>query len=78
MANVNSSNQVPAWAINALGDEVRLTTRHDEYGDGAFVYGAGTRFRLVGIQPGGMALVEVLGSPGGLLDVPFSSLEPAE
>jgi hypothetical protein len=73
-----SNNEVPEWAVNALGGYVRLTTRHDEYDDGAFLYTAGTAFRLAAIQPGGMALCEVLDDIGGLLDVPFSSLAPVE
>jgi len=79
MAATDSINDlVPTWAVHSLGDLVRLTTRHDEYGDGAFVYAAGTRFRLAAIQPEGLALVECLEVPGGLLDVPFAILEPAE
>lgn len=78
MATIEFINDVPTWAVHSLGDMVRLTTRHDEYGDGAFVYSAGTMFRLAAIQPQGMALVECLDALGGLLDVPFTILMPAE
>ena len=78
MATTEFINDVPAWAVHSLGDVVELTTRHDEYGDGAFVYSAGTKFRLAAIQPDGLALCECLELPGGLLDVPFAILMPAE
>lgn len=78
MAATDSINAVPAWAVHSLGDLVRLTTRHDEYDDGAFVYSAGTQFRLAAIQANGMALCECLDPPGGLLDVPFAILMPSE
>lgn len=79
MAATDSINDLlPTWAVHSLGDMVRLTTRHDEYGDGAFVYSAGTKFRLAAIQPDGIALVESLDTLGGLLDVPFAILMPSE
>lgn len=79
MAATEFINGVPTWTIAHLGKHVRLASAVDSYGDGSFVYLAGSRGKLDAIQAdqeGPCALVEF--AQGDLVSVPFSILMPLE
>jgi hypothetical protein len=79
MAAIDFINGIPTWTLAHLGKHVCLASAVDSYGDGSFVYLAGSRGKLDAIQAekgGPCALVEF--AQGDLVSVPFASLMPLE
>lgn len=70
---------LPSWAVFRLGKEVRLTEYYSEYPDEPTeVYQPGSVGLLDGIQhrqSGPTAMVD-FGTNAGVVEVPFSLLEP--
>ena len=79
MANVDSINGVPLWAVTHLGNQVTLIRAFDEYGDGRMVWPVGVFGTLDAIQAGkGAPHAVVEFDRGDLVNVPFELLGTLE